>query len=207
MEITLVDVTNPRYAKTVVDPLKIELGSIVFTSWHEYNTYYPFIYLHDSTTKANILFNHNVHHAKKFAGDNGFKTYEDQRFFLLKLDPHVALRFKKMDPKGKTSNVSTGRQEDIRKQQVLFLEDVVHVVDVGYVPNTAWSNFKTIRIVLSIVTIKHTVQWEIILGQGLKIVSDLVVGDLFRDASGSERKRRARPRASKDQQQAAGDDE
>ena len=207
------DISDPAFARDSIEPYKVELASITYTAWRDYREHYADVHkFHDNSHTADTVWCHSRFYAKEFAVRHELDTVEDGRFFLVKINPNTAVRFKKMDRKRRTKNIQTKRQDRIKEQQYhLFMKHVVHVVDVGWIPNAAYTNFETILILLKV---GSDVKWEIKLKEedGLQIVSDLTMGDLFRTpdtpAQEPKRVRRRKPTETEDdQRKAAGDDE
>lgn len=207
------DISDPAFARDSVEPLKVELASISYTAWRDYREDYVDVHrFHDNSLIAGIVWCHSRIYAKELAARHDLDTIEDGRFFLVKLNPNTVVRWKKMNKERRTENVRTKRQDRIAEQQYdLFMKHVVHVVDVGWIPNATYTNFETILIVLKVGTY---VKWEITLKEtdGLQIVSDLTMGDLFRTpdtpSQQSSRVRRRQPdKTEDDKRKAAGDDE
>ena len=82
---------------------------------------------------------------EKFAHEPHIKVDEFNGMFGLLISKRLFVRFKKLTPEMKTSNVSTGQTELFNKQQLEIPgTDKVTMLTAGYVPDVTWTIIQSI---------------------------------------------------------------
>lgn len=111
------------------------LREIITGSWNDYNEdYSPKVRLiHNSTTRASILHDHQVARASRFAVENGFELADFDRLKIL-LIGNYAIRFKKFDELLGSSNHPTKQVKRFRNQVSLSLPGIseTYNLEAGY---------------------------------------------------------------------------
>lgn len=111
------------------------LREIIFGSWNDYNEDYSakVRLVHNATTRANILHDHQVARASRFAVENGFELADFYRLKIL-LIGNYAIRFKKFDELLGSSNHPTKQVKKFRNQVSLSLPGIseTYNLEAGY---------------------------------------------------------------------------
>lgn len=119
---------------------------IVTGGFDEYNSMYAHVrHIHDKTTRAGIIQDHIINHARMtIPANSNITIIERNQLFLLKISHKlgdVAIRFKKFNELLLSSNVHTQQSADFCKQMEMdFIKKSVHL-NAGYtVDNTGSLN-------------------------------------------------------------------
>lgn len=111
------------------------LREIFVGSWIDYNEDYSakVRLVHNATTRANILHDHQVARASRFAVENGFELADFDRLKIL-LIGNYAIRFKKFDELLGSSNQPTKQVKEFRNQVSLSLPGIseTYNLEAGY---------------------------------------------------------------------------
>lgn len=111
------------------------LREIIVGSWNDYNEDYSakIRLIHNATTRANILHDHQVARSSRFAVENGFEVADLDRMKILVIG-NYAIRFKKFDEFLGSSNHPTKQVKSFRNQVSLSLPGIseTYNLEAGY---------------------------------------------------------------------------
>lgn len=102
-------VISEAAAKTILEPYKARLRECIMQAWEDYESQYGHVrYIHTPRTRANIVHDHMVHHARRlFEGNAGVFMSEIKGLFLIEIEGQLLVRFKKLDEDKKHHNYPT----------------------------------------------------------------------------------------------------
>jgi hypothetical protein len=176
----------------IVHPYLQALGSIPGTAWKVYRLQHnqdsKRVFNLQTRIVANVLHGHMIDIAQRLCvNEPGLHFVESwQGMTVVIVEKQVAVRMKKFSRSLMTSNLQTKIQKEIQsgEQMDAFGPQVRHMVTVGYIPNETWTNHNGIFITDRI---KDHLLWHVQLDDGLNVVHDALIRDLFHDSDvGSE---------------------
>ncbi len=120
-------VISEAAAKTILDPYKARLRESVIQAWEDYESQYGHVrHIHTPRTRANIVHDHMVHHARRlFEGDDSVYMCEIKGLFLVQIDGQLLVRFKKLDEDKRHHNYPTPQNLEFWEQ--LDLPGIPHL--------------------------------------------------------------------------------
>lgn len=135
-------------AKIILDPYKTRLRECVTHAWKDYESQYgPMRHIHTPRTRANIVHDHMVHHAKRlFESDTDVSMYEVKGLFLVEIGGQLHVRFKKLDEDKRHHNYPTPQNLEFWEQ--LFLPGMPHLIRLvaGYELNDLQTDINAVYI-------------------------------------------------------------
>lgn len=167
---------DPEFAHRVVRPIARDLFDMTHTVWDRAKKN-PDFHLMRHATRASLLYDLHIHLGREREAEGKWSVLETKdNFAVLRVHPIVCVRPQKLDGRFFKSNKKTHRQAEIRDQEHMMFGDDMHWVDLGYVPNPAWSDYAVLRIVQAR---QDTVLWEEEVRHNLNLIQSRVLGDLF----------------------------
>lgn len=103
-------------------------------------------------TSASLIHDYiQIRAREKFANESTIKVDEFNGMFGLLISKRLFVRFKKLTPEMKTSNVSTDQVDLFNKQQLEIRgTDQVTMLTAGYVPDATWTNIQNVFLMCKI---------------------------------------------------------
>jgi len=137
-------------AKAILEPHVDSITHCILLGWNDYTTRYSAeTHLHETRTKANLIRDHIVYHARReFCDKPGVVLREFNGLFLVEVDGKLSIRFKKLDCGLRSSNIPT--QQALAFNQQLLLPGIPPAptrLNAGYVPNEWWTDIKGLFVV------------------------------------------------------------
>ncbi|MGF6641598.1 hypothetical protein [Paraburkholderia sp. MM6662-R1] len=129
------------------------MRTLCMDSWADYGSRYSDTVraIHNSTTRANIVHDHWVDRAARFAeATEGADLVDVNRLKVLVIGSPVgvfAIRMKKMDGELRTANVSTGQVRDFKNQEQLDGMPGACHLELGYTLNSAATEIDAVYLV------------------------------------------------------------
>lgn len=135
-------------ARTILDPYKNQLRECVTQAWEDYESQYGLVrHIHTPRTRANIVHDHMVHHARRlFEGDAAVSMHEIKGLFLVEINGRLLVRFKKLDEDKRHHNYPTPQNLDFWGQ--LDLPGIPHLTRLvaGYELNNLQTDINAIYV-------------------------------------------------------------
>ncbi len=140
-------------SRLFIDPVFRELCAVVENAWHLYNIRLgTFAGGWETRTITNVVYQFMLDGMKQLAIRSPYLTYwatrSDSHFLITRTNPSVAIRFKKVSPRLRTSNIPT----EIQREMSLGADNVdlfqhrgiTNLVTIGYVFNDLHDGWRDI---------------------------------------------------------------
>lgn len=136
--------------QTLIAPFTPSILEVLNSAWMDWQTQYAQVSsILDVRTRANIMRDHMVHHARRvFHEMKGVRIIEQAGLFLVEIESvgkRAILRFKKFNKDEHTSNYPTQQAQDYHEQQLLpFMPKKAPRLEVGWQPNELGTTFRAL---------------------------------------------------------------